>query len=217
MNSIRNPAKTGAFWPNGQSGMNASKGVVMKLIISSLFPVLAALLSMPSFAQTFEADPVSDVFPSAMTQHLPSGTYKNAAVENQLAGMDTFPGFGNGTSASLNVKLFRVDSLGMTNFRSNMFSKNDRASFTANAPMPIVNGTLCFVGTVFQTPLDSSVIKWIQVLSLVATQKINASFTYSAKVDKYSSFDSVITYRLHPATDLGRSDVIASFQYRIKF
>ena len=190
------------------------KPIKAKLSVISVF---AGLLSMSSLAQSFEANPLPDVSSSAMTQYIPSVVYKNAAAENQLAGADTIPGFGNGTNASLNVKLFRVDSLGMTNFRSNMFSKNDRASFTANAPMPIVNGTLCFVGTVFQTPLDSSVIKWIQVLSLVATQKINASFTYSAKVDKYSSFDSVITYRLHPATDLGRSDVIASFQYRIKF
>jgi hypothetical protein len=197
--------------------MNVLLEVVMKLIISSIFPVLAALLSIPSFAQTLRIDPVSDIFPLAMTQYIPSVVYKNAAAENQLAGVDTIPGFGNGTNASLNVKIFRVDVLGMTNSRINMFSRNDRASFTANAPMPIVNRTLCFVGTVFQTQLDSSVTKWIQVLSLVATQRINASFTYSAKIDKYSSFDSVMTYRLHPATDLGRTDVVASFQYRIKF
>jgi len=189
----------------------------MKLMVSSNFSVLAALLSMPSFAQIFESDPVADISPSAMTQHFPSGVYKNAEFENQPVGVDAIPGFDNGMNASLNVKFFRVDGLGMTNSRSNMFSKNDRASFTANAPMPAVNDTLCFVGTVFQTQLDSSVTKWIQVLSLVATQKINASFAYSAKVDKYSGFDSAITYRLHPATDSGRTDVVVSVQYGIKF
>ena len=189
----------------------------MNLAISSIFSVLAALLSMPSFAQLFEADPLSDVSPSAMTQHIPSGLYKYTAAENQLAGVDTIPGFEHGTNTSLNLKFFRVDSLGITNSRSNMLSENDHASFTANAPMPIVNGTLCFVGTVFQTQLDSYVTKWIQVLSLVATQKINASFAYSAKVNKYSNFDSAITYRLHPASDSGNSDVVASIKYSIKF
>lgn len=188
---------------------------------SSTFAVLAAFLSMPSLAQPFEANPVSDVSPSPMSQQMSPVVYKNAAAENQLAGtlsVDQASGLGREVNTSLKVKFFRVDGLSMTNSRSNMFSRNDRASFTVNAPMPAVNGALSFVGTVYQAPFDSSTTKWIQVLSLVATRKINVEFAYSAKVSRYSSFDSVIAYRLHPATDSEKSsEVVASFKYGIKF
>ena len=186
-------------------------------VVSGVFSVLAALSSVSLLAQSFEVSPVADTSSSAILQPMSSIAYRNAAVENHLAGVDTLPGFGNGTNASLNVNLFRVDSLGMTNSSSNMLSRNDRASFTVDAPMPVVNGALCFAGTVSQAPLDSSVTRWVQVLSLAATRKINASFAYSAKFSKYSSLDSAITYRLHPASDSGRSDVVASLQYSTRF
>lgn len=187
---------------------------------SSVFAVFAVLLSMPLLAQSFGANPVSDTSPSAMPQHIPSVVYKNAATANQLAGtisVDQTAGFGEGQNTSLRVRFFRANGLSMENSRSNMFIKDDHASFTVNAPTPLVNGALSFVGTVYQTPVDSSVTKVLQVLSLVATRRINAEFSYSAKVNKYSSFDSVIAYRLHPATDSGKSDVVASVRYGIKF
>jgi hypothetical protein len=194
--------------------MNTSKGVVMKLIISSIFSIMGAFFSMPSLAQSFESNQVS----GAMPQDMSSVVYKNATAGNQLAGtVDQAPGLGDGANTSLTVRFFRANDLSMTNSRSNMISTNDRASFTMNAPTPVVNGALSFVGTVCQTPLDGSVTKWIQALSLAVTQKINAAFAYSAKINKYSSFDSAITYRLHPATDTGRSDVVASIRYGIKF
>lgn len=192
----------------------------MKSVKSSVFTVLAVLLSMPALAQSFGADPVSAASSSTMPQHISSVVYMNAATENQLAGtvsVGTITDFGDGTSTSLKVKFFRADSLGMTNSRSDMFSGNDRASFTVNAPMPLVDGALSLAGTVYQAPVDSTVSKWTQVLSLVVTRKINAEFAYSAKINKYSSFDSVIAYRLHPATDSGRSDVLVSVKYGIKF
>ena len=186
-------------------------------VVSSFFSIVAAFSSVSLLAQSFEVNPVADAPPFAVLQPTSSIGYKNAAVEYQLAGVNTLPGFENGTNASLNVNLFRVDSLGMTNSSSNMLSRNDRASFTVDAPMPVVNGALCFAGTVSQAPLDSSVTRWTQVLSLAATRKINASFAYSAKFSKYSSLDSAITYRLHPASDSGISDVVASIQYSLKF
>ena len=201
--------------------MHTSKGAIMKSIKSSIFSVLAAIVAMPSLAQSFGADPVTSASSTAMQQHIPSVVYKSAATENKLAGtlsVDQVPGLGNEENKSSKVKFFRPDRLGMTNFRSNMFIKNDRTSFTLSAPMPAINGMLSLVGTVYQTPLDGSATKWIQVLSLAATRRINAEYAYSAPINKYSRLDSVIAYRLHPATGSGKSsDVAASLQYSVKF
>jgi hypothetical protein len=197
------------------AAVNISRGVIMKLIISSVFSVLAA----PSLAQPFGTGAVTAVPPSKMPQHISSVVYKNASIENKLTGVlsvDQIPGSGDAANTTLKLKFFRTDNLGMTNSSSNMLLRNDRASFTVNAPMPTVNGALSFVGTVYQTPVDSSVARLVQVLSLMATRKINAEFAYSAKINKYSNFNSVIAYRLHPTTDSGKSDVVASFQYGIK-
>ncbi len=194
------------------------KEVAMKTLMSSIFSVLTALLSMSSWALPFGVSPVQ-VLPSAiMQQHTPSVVYKNAATESQLAGtisVDQISGFGDRTNTSLKAIVFRTDDLSITNSRSNMLVKDDRASFTVNAPMQVVNGVLTFAGTVAQAPLESSLTRLVQVISLAATRKINAELAYSAKMNSYSRFDSVITYRLHPNTDSGKSDVVASIKYKI--
>lgn len=201
------------------AAMNISKGNIMKLILSSVFSALAALSSMPSLAQS-ETKPISVASSSATQQHILSVVYQNATIEKYTAGtlpVNQIPDFGDETNTALNVNNFRSNGLSMTNSRSSTFIKNDLASFTVNAPAPAVNGALSFLGTVHQSQVDSALTKWIQVLSLVATRKINAEFAYSAKVNQYSSFSSAITCRLHPATDSGKSDVIASVRYGIKF
>jgi len=211
------------IWKDSGAAMNTSKEAIMKSIKlkSSVFSVVAVLWAMPSLAQSFGTDPVSVTSSPAMPQHISSVVYKSAATENQLSGtlpVTQVPGLGDEASKSSKVKFFRPDRLGMTNSRNNMLIKNDRTSFSLNAPMPAVNGVLSFVGTVYQTPLDGSATKWIQVLSLAATRRINAEYAYSAPINKYSRLDSVIAYRLHPATGSGKSsDVAASLQYSIKF
>ncbi len=190
----------------------------MKTLMSSIFSVLTALLSLSSLAQPFGVSPVQ-VLPSAtMQQYISPVVYKNAATESQLAGtvsVDQISGFGGRTNTSLKAIVFRTDDLSITNSRSNMLVKDDRASFTVNAPMQVVNGVLTFAGTVAQAPLESSLTRLVQVISLAATRKINAELAYSAKMNSYSRFDSVITYRLHPNTDSGKSDVVASIKYKI--
>jgi hypothetical protein len=187
----------------------------MKLIISSVFTMLTVLSSMPSLAQS-EIKPISADSSSATPQHILSVVYKSTAVETPPAGTtspDQISGFGDDTNTSSKLKLFRQDGLSMTNSHSNMFVKDDRASFTVNAPMPEVNGALSLVGTACQTQVDSTVAKWVQVLSLVATRKLNAEVAYSAKINKNSSIDSVIAYRF----DSGNSGAVASIKYGIKF
>ena len=199
--------------------MNISKGNIMNLIVSGVFSALAALSSMPSLAQS-EEKPISMPPSSATQQHILSVAYKNATIEKYTAepiSVNQLPDFGVDANTELKLKSFRSEGLSMMNFRNNTLIKNDLTSFTVNAPTPGVNGALSFVGAVYQTQVDSTLTKWIQVLSLVATRKISAEFAYSAKVNKYSSFDSAITYRLHPATDSGKSDVVASIHYGVKF
>ena len=200
------------------SGAAMKKEVAMKTLMSNIFAVLTALLSMSSLALPFGVSP-AQVLPSAtMQQNTPSVVYKNTATENQLAGtlsVDQIPGFRDRANTPQKAIVFRTHDLSITSFRSNMLVKDDRASFTVNAPMQAVNGALTFVGTVAQTPLESSLTRLIQVISLVATRKINAELAYSAKMNSYSRFDSVITYRLHPNTDSGKSDVVASINYKI--
>lgn len=193
----------------------------MNALISNSFLVVAALSSMPSSAQPIEPDPAQASTSVFMTQHVPSGAYRDDAAENQAT--ETLPvdqgsGFGGvGGNASPGRMSFRANDLSMTNFRDNLLVRNDRASFTVKAPMAAVNGTLGFAGIVNQAPLDSSLIKWVQVLSLVATRKINAELAYSAKINNYSRFDSAITYRLRPDVAAGESDVVASFKYSVSF
>ena len=201
--------------------MNTSKGVIMKPVNSSFFPVFAALLSASPLAQAVEPGAVKDPASSTAPQHVPSVVYQNFATQNLSHGTSTAdqaPDLPEGTLASSRLKFFRTDDLRMTNSRSNVLLKNDRISFTMKAPNSTVNGALSFVGTVYQTRLDGEVTRWVQVLSLVATRKINAEISYSAKIDKYSSIDSVLSYGLHPATDSGRnSEAAASIRYRVKF
>lgn len=170
---------------------------------------------MSSLAQPFGGSQVH-ALPLATMQHIPSVVYINAATESQLAGtVNQISSLENRGNTSLRVLVFRANDLSITNFHSNILAKDDHASFTVNAPMQAVNGALTFAGTVAQTPLDSSLTKQIQLLSLVATRKINAELAYSAKINSYSRFYSAITYRLHPNAGSGKSDVIASFIYKL--
>jgi hypothetical protein len=202
------------------AAMNTSKEDVMNTLISRIFLVLAALLPMSSLAQPFETGPAQPSASVFMPQAALPEAYKNVAGENQAAetlSVDQASSFGGGGNASLRRMVFRTNDLSVTNFRDNMLVKNDRASFTVNAPMPAVNGALGFAGIVSQAPLDSSLIKWVQVLSLVATRKINAELAYSAKINNYSRFDSAITYRMRPDAGSGESGVVASFKYSVSF
>jgi len=106
---------------------------------------------------------------------------------------------------------------GMMSRDDNLFGKGDRASVAASAPKPMVSLVHYLIESVLQTPADSAVTKWIQFFSLAITQRINTVISYSAKINKFSSFDSVITWKLHPVTDSGRSDMGANVQYVVRF
>lgn len=127
------------------------------------------------------------------------------------------PGFVDGAHRPSRPKFFRAEELGMTNSRGNMFMEGDHASFAVNASIPKINGMLSLVGTVYQARLDSTASRLVQVLSLVATRKMNAELAYSAKISRNSSLDSVISCNFHPDAGSGRADVAARIQYGIKF
>lgn len=187
----------------------------MKLTISSILSMLAAFSLLSAVAQAEEKS--TSALPLVTTpQQILSVVYKNAAIENQQVGslsLDQIPSLGDDIDTSLKLKVFRQKSLSMKSFSSNMFVKDDRASFTVNVPTQEVNHVLSLVGTLYQAQVDSTVAKWAQVLSMVATRKINAEFAYSAKINKYSSIDSSIAYRF----DAGSSGMAASIKYGIKF
>jgi len=188
----------------------------MKLIKLNIFPVIAILLSTSSLAQSLEANQVSTSDLASTTSASPSVVFKSTMPESQSQKPSS--GLAEGISSSRRLKLFRTKGLSMTNSRSNLITKNDSASLTMKAPTPTINGALSLVGTIYQTRLNSTATKWIQVLSLAATRKINAEFSYTAKLDKNSSINSVISYRLHPRDSFGRSsDAAASIKYNFNF
>lgn len=190
----------------------------MKTVRSGVFLVLVASQLMPLWAQSFEVNP--PIAQSATSQRIPSVVYTNGLASDQrmeVASGETATGFGDGASRSLRLKLFRIEGLSITNSRSNMLLRDDHASFMVMAPSPTVNKALSLASTIYQAEIDSTVTRWVQVLSLASTRRINAEFAYSARVGRYGSLNSVISCSLHPDAGSGRADVAAHIQYAIRF
>lgn len=203
--------------------MNTLRKIAVKTVralISVAFSVLAAISSAPSLAQSFEASPAQALASNTLREYMAPVSYKNSATENLLAGnqaVDQTSSLADGTNTSRKLRVIRTKDMSVANYRSNMLIRDDHASFTVNAPMPAVNSALTFAGTVLQTQLDDALTRWVQMLSLVATRKINAEIAYAAKIDKDSRFDSVIAYKLRPNSDSGKPMVVASIRYGVRF
>lgn len=203
--------------------MNTAKEVarkIVKTLVLVAFSVLAAISSAPSLAQLIENPQAQALTSATLREYMAPVVYRNAAIENPLAGdpvADQAPSLANGAKASRKLRVIRTRDMSVAGYRSNMFTRDDRASFTVNAPMPAVNGALTFAGTALQVQLDDTLTTWVQLLSLAATRKINAELAYAARIDKDSRFDSVIAYKLRPNSGSGKPVVVASIRYGIRF
>ncbi|MBI4938689.1 MAG: hypothetical protein HY846_10850 [Nitrosomonadales bacterium] len=198
--------------------MNTVKAIATrtaKSLISYSFSILATIASAPSLAQQFEAAPIQTMPSVAMQENMAPVVYKNAALENLT--IEQASSMVENANTSRKLRVFRINNMSVANNRSNMLVANDRASFTVNARTPGVNNALTLAGTALQTEMNESLTAWAQMLSLVATRRINAELAYAAKIDKDSRFDSVIAYKLRPNSDSGKPVVVASIKYGIRF
>ena len=119
--------------------------------------------------------------------------------------------------ASTKRKIYRVEGLGLVSSRSNVLMTGDNTSFAVKAAMPRIDGTLTLVGTLKQARLDNETTRWIQVLSLLATRRVNAEFTYAAQVSRKASFNTTVSCGLHPSDGSGAAELRADFRYTLNF
>lgn len=187
----------------------------IKALISGPFSIMVAFSSASSLAQQLDTAPAQTAVSAAMQERIAPVTYKNAAIE-ELAVEQASSMVGNANTAR-KFRVYRAADMKVASQRCNTFLANDSLSFAINAPTPRVNGALALAGTALQTEVNESVSAWAQVLSLVATRKISAEFAYAAKIDKNSSFDSAIAYKLHHNSDSGKPVVVASIKYGVRF
>ena len=214
-NRVRNAADLTIRKDSG-AAMNTSKEGIMNNVKQGVLSVLSIFISisLSSLAQTFEATPSSS---PTILGHSPSLAYESVLVHPKMIAPLSGDAIHDGGTNSRNVRILRVEDLNMVSSRSNIFLGADQVSFVVSAQTSAANRGLSLVSTAYQAPLNATMSKWIQILSLVSTRKINAEFVYSVKVSKSSKFESIISCNLHPATDTGRADVVARFQYGIKF
>ncbi|MBI3903019.1 MAG: hypothetical protein HY306_08805 [Nitrosomonadales bacterium] len=186
----------------------------MNLIIISITTLLMAFPAKSSAASTLAAPPLVDTMLSA------SVVYKNTLTEKPMEGkasLNQLPTLGNVASTILEIKHVNCNPLSMETSRSGLVSSKDSLSFKTYAPMQSVNNTLSVAGTLLQSQLNDSFIAWTQVLSLIAKKQVNTELSYSMKTNGRGKLDSSIVYRLNPDTNPGKSDVMASIRYSIKF
>lgn len=198
--------------------MNALERVAkntIKALISGALSTMMALVSASSLAQQLELVPAQATVPAAMQERVAPVVYRNAAIEN-LA-IEQVSNMVESANTSRKPRVFRAADMKVASQRCNTFVSNDRLSFAVNVPTPRVNGALTLAGTALQSEVNESVAAWAQMLSLVATRKISAEFAYAAKIDKNSSFDSAIAYKLHQNSDSGKPVVVASIKYGVRF
>ncbi|TXT21772.1 MAG: hypothetical protein FD134_2578 [Gallionellaceae bacterium] len=187
----------------------------IKALVSGTFSIMVALSSASSLAQQLGTDPAQTTVSAALQERIAPVIYKNAAIEDLAAKQASYMVENANTARKLRV--YRAADMKVASQRCNTFLANDRLSFAINAPAPRMNGALTLAGTALQTEVNESVSAWAQVLSLVATRKISAEFAYAAKIDKNSSFDSAIAYKLHQNSDSGKPIVVASIKYGVRF
>lgn len=198
--------------------MNTVKAIAArtaKSLMSYSFSILATIASAPSLAQQFEATPIQTMPSVAMQENLAPVVYKNAALESLT--IEQASNMVENANTSRKLRVFRINNMNLASNRNNMFAVNDRASFRIMGRTPGLNNALTLAGTALQAEMNESLTAWAQMLSLVATRRINAEFAYAAKIDKSSSLDSVIAYNLRPNSDSGKPVVVASVKYGIRF
>lgn len=191
----------------------------MKALNANTIAFLSTFLIFSPFAQSADFLPTQEwaPLPDSGSQSAHPAWYKNTVLR---AGKN-YPGqvsnFGAVAKDLLEVTSIQTNAASVAFPHMGIFTRNDRATFSAYAPMRAVNGALSFAEFVSQSPLDDSTVALIQVLSLAVKQQINTELKYSLKLDNHRSFDSAITYRLNLGADTDRPDVVVSMRYNIKF
>lgn len=194
----------------------------MNAIKPNTIVILATLSAVSSIAQSSEltlATALADT-PAPGAQPIPALMYRNGVTNTLAVGevsISQASAFWEAEKALWNATSIRSNALSMNIPLTGVVMSNDRASFSVYAPMQSVNGALSFAGYVSQSRLNDSLVTLVQALSYAAKRQINTEFAYSAKVDKYSKFDSAITYRLNPGSASDKPDVVVSVRYSVKF
>lgn len=194
----------------------------MNVIKSNTLVILATLSAISSLALSSELTLSTTLADTADPGGQPISTlsYKKRVTQN-LAGVEVSVNqevtFWEAEKALWNATSIRTNALSITFPRTGIAMENDRASLSIYAPMQSVNGALSFAGYVSQSRMNDSLVKLAQVLSFAARRQINTEFSYAVNMDKYSKFDSIITYRLNAGADSGKSDVVVGVRYNIKF
>lgn len=194
----------------------------MNAIKPNTIVFLTTLSAISSFAQSSELtlDTALADIPDPGAQPSSTLLYRNLVTKNLAVGevsVGQASTFGKTEKARWDATSIHTNALSMVIPRAGVVMGNDRASFSVYAPMQSVNGALSFAGYVSQSRLNDSLVTLAQVLSFAAKRQINTEFAYFVKVDRYSKFDSAITYRLNSNSDSGKHDVVVGVRYSVKF
>jgi len=192
--------------------MNTLKALVAritKLLFSFSILMLAMIASTSSLAQTIAAAQPHAALSAAMEESLAPVVYKNAAIGNLV--VEHASNMVEGAGTGRKPRIFRTRNMNMT------LVKGEQTAFAIKGSTSKVNGVLTLAGTALQTEVNESLTAWAQMLTMIATRKVSAEFVYTEKIDKSSSFDSVIAYKLRSDSNAGKPEMIASVRYGIKF
>lgn len=191
----------------------------MKALNANTIALLLTFSIFSPFAQSADFLPAQEwaPLPDPGSQSAHPAWYKNTALRAGENHPGQVSSFGAMAKDLLKITSIRTNAASVTFPHTGIFTRNDRAAFSAYAPMQAVNGALSFAEFVSQSPLDDSTVALIQILSLAVKQQINTELKYSLKLDNHRSFDSAITYRLNLGADTDRPDLVVSMRYNIKF
>lgn len=184
--------------------------------IQHILSILLLSLSSSALAQVLDGLPVVEA-PVVGTERASSVVYKfSDSNSGAVAGTEAVANLGGSESRGLLSKIFRVDSRILSSTLSDTLLANDSVTFSVNTPNRSMNNALSFVGTVTQSPLNTTTTKLMQIMSLVAARKANFALTYAATINQYSRLESVIDCRFYN-TGVSKVDVLARIQYRVDF
>lgn len=194
----------------------------MKALNTNTIAFLTTFSAISSFAQSSELPLVSELAASPEQGYplITTVVYRNAANNSmwlEERPVDQVSSLRDAARDWLRATTIRTNALSLSIPRTGVITANDSASFTVYAPMKTVNGALSLAGYVSESRVDDSVVRLVQVLSLIAKRQINTELKYSVKLDSHSNFDSALSYRLDPGADSGSSGVAVSMRYSIKF
>ena len=194
----------------------------MKVLHANNIAFMTTLSAVSFFAQSSELllSPELSSSPESGMQHVTTVAYKNAASKNMWVGeahVEEVSSLRDTAKSLFAASSIHSNALSLNIPRTGLLMANDNALLSVYAPMKTVNGALSLAGYVSESRVDDSVVRLVQVLSLLATRQINAELKYSVRLDSHSSVDSAVFYRLNLGSDAINSGPVVSVRYHIKF